>query len=139
MGHDTQHDTQSKKWNIDEWKDFAKSINDTEQPDNHISNLVLLDYQTNRAYKDALFFGKRQKIIEKDRANAYIPICTKNVFLKYYTKKPDTTVAWTDEDKQGYWKIILDCIEEMITDLDTKTKDAVNDKIQEAKKHITEA
>lgn len=102
-----------RKWDEREWKDFAKRVNDDE-PDNSISNLVLLDSNTNRSYGDALFFGKRKEIIERDRKSAYIPICTKNVFLKYYTSDPDFSTAWTEKDKKGYLWNILICVKDGI-------------------------
>ena len=94
------------------WKNFAKRVNEQE-PDNSLSNLVLLDSSINRSYGDALFFGKRKEIIERDKKNAYIPICTKNAFLKYYTDEPDISSAWTKEDKIGYMKHILYCISKL--------------------------
>lgn len=101
----------NRTWNKEEWKEFAVRVNESE-PDNSISNLVLLDSNTNRSYGDALFFGKRNEIIERDKKSAYIPICTKNVFLKYYTNSPDFSVAWTEEDKNGYFAAILNCVKD---------------------------
>ena len=57
-------------------KDFIENDN--------ISNLALLDDETNRGYGNAMFFIKRKKIIENDKQGIFVPICTKNVFLKYY-------------------------------------------------------
>ncbi len=101
----------NRNWDTDEWKTFAKRVNEDE-PDNSISNLVLLDSNTNRSYGDALFFGKRKEIIDRDKKNAYIPICTKNVFLKYYTESPDFSTAWSDKDKEGYFATILMCVKD---------------------------
>ena len=101
------------EWNSDAWEKFAKHIND-EGPDNSVSNLVLLDSKTNRSYGDALFFGKRAEIIERDKKSNYIPICTKNVFLKYYNPQPDFSALWTDADKKSYLKEICICIRDGI-------------------------
>ena len=53
---------------------------------NDISNLTLLDAATNRSYKNAIFPIKRKIILKNDREGTFIPICTKNVFLKYYSE-----------------------------------------------------
>jgi hypothetical protein len=101
------------EWNEEAWRNFAKKVNEVD-PDNSVSNLVLLDSQTNRSYGNALFLGKRAEIIDRDMKNTYIPICTKNVFLKYYTQKPDVSAAWTDRDRLFYLEIICNCIKEGI-------------------------
>lgn len=108
-----QGERENRKWDKNEWKRFAKRVNE-EEPDNSISNLVLLDSNTNRSYGDALFFGKRKEIIDRDKESAYIPICTKNVFLKYYTEDPDFSVAWSEKDKEGYFATILTCVKDGI-------------------------
>ena len=46
--------------------------------------------------------------------SAPCPICTKNVFLKYYTQQPDVSAAWTDKDRLFYLEIICNCIKEGI-------------------------
>jgi hypothetical protein len=35
-------------------------------------------------------------------AGHYIPICTRNVFLKAYTEYPVNNAYWTAEDRKGY-------------------------------------
>ena len=68
----------------------------------HISNLALLDSNTNKSYKNAVFLVKRETIIERDKNGRFIPICTKNVFLKYYTEYPPKFSFWTKEDREKY-------------------------------------
>ena len=50
-----------------------------------ITNLALLDRDDNSVLSNAVFEVKRRHIIELDRGGSYIPVCTRNVFLKYYT------------------------------------------------------
>jgi hypothetical protein len=69
---------------------------------NDISNLTLLDSETNRGYKNAVFPLKRKTIINRDKAGIFIPICTKNVFLKYFSEYPPKISFWTDEDRENY-------------------------------------
>ena len=49
-----------------------------------INNLTLLSKNNNSALNNGLFPTKRKKIIELEKEGAFIPICTKNVFQKFY-------------------------------------------------------
>lgn len=69
---------------------------------NDISNLTLLDSETNRGYKNAVFPLKRKTIINRDKAGVFIPICTKNVFLKYFSEYPPKISFWTQDDREKY-------------------------------------
>lgn len=82
-------------------KHFADAKFDDETKDN-IGNLTLLDAGTNRGYGNALFPTKRKKIIEKDELGIFIPICTKNVFLKYFNKSDKAMLRWNYEDFVNY-------------------------------------
>ena len=71
-----------------------------------LDNLAFLDSGTNRGYGNALFPSKRQIIIEKDINGVFIPICTKNLFLKYYstddTEASQWKNSWEDTDRKAY-------------------------------------
>ena len=69
---------------------------------NGIDNLTLLDYTTNRQYKDAPFELKRKTIIERERQGQFIPLCTKNVFLKFYSNDPKNVTMWGEQDRKDY-------------------------------------
>jgi hypothetical protein len=71
-----------------------------------IGNLALLDEETNRSYKNALFPIKRKRIIENDSVGKFVPICTKNVFLKYYSEQFDDVMYWKESDSEAYLKAI---------------------------------
>jgi hypothetical protein len=75
-----------------------------------ISNLVLLSAEINRSYKNAVFPVKRKVIIERDKAGEFIPICTKNVFLKYYSNSVKNLSYWGKEDRKSYCKDILETL-----------------------------
>ena len=85
-------------------KHFNRDVKD--QDINDISNLALLDSETNRGYKNAVFPFKRNTIIEKDKQGTFIPICTKNVFLKYFNNYPPKISFWTQEDREKYYPFI---------------------------------
>jgi hypothetical protein len=69
---------------------------------NDISNLSLLDSETNRGYKNAVFPFKRKTIINRDKSGIFIPLCTKNVFLKYFSEYPPKISFWTQDDRDKY-------------------------------------
>lgn len=67
-----------------------------------VNNFVLLNSKINRGYHNALFNQKRAKIIEYDKNGFFIPMATKNVFLKYYNENPTEFIEWGKEDREGY-------------------------------------
>lgn len=74
---------------------------DSEAP-NDISNLALLDSGTNRGYSNAVFPIKRNTIIDKEKNGKFIPICTKNVFLKYYSDNVEQMTFWGKDERKNY-------------------------------------
>jgi hypothetical protein len=80
------------------------------EPDHSISNLVLLDYATNRSYKNAVFAVKRHRVLSLDRDGVFVPLCTRNVFLKCYNARVDNAIFWTEDDKDGYKEAIVDTL-----------------------------
>src|SRR5690606_41975657 len=77
---------------------------------NDISNLVLLDARTNRSYKNAVFPVKRNTIIEREKEGTFIPICTKNVFMKFYSNSVNQMTFWGDTDREKYLSDIINTI-----------------------------
>ncbi|HAT3994190.1 DUF262 domain-containing protein [Elizabethkingia anophelis] len=80
---------------------FNSELN-TDDDINSLSNLTLLDSSTNRSYKNAVFPFKRKIIIDRDKQGVFIPICTKNVFLKYFSEYPPKISLWSQEDRENY-------------------------------------
>lgn len=78
-----------------------------EDTSNHISNCTLLDSATNRSYKNSIFPKKREEIINRDQKGSYILPCTRNVFLKYYSKQTTQIHHWNKEDRDAYLEDIL--------------------------------
>ncbi|MBN2466450.1 DUF262 domain-containing protein [candidate division WOR-3 bacterium] len=81
-----------------------------EVADNSIANLALLDEHTNKSYGNAVFAIKRQRILELDRAGIYVPLCTRNVFLKCYSTNIDNLMFWSKEDRENYLTAITDTL-----------------------------
>ena len=76
-----------------------------------ISNLALLDQETNRSYGNAYFPIKRKRIISNDKMGIFVPIATKNLFLKYYSRKSNSLMSWQESDANDY----LDSIKSLVS------------------------
>lgn len=77
-----------------------------------IRNLALLTVPDNSCLNNNIFPIKRDLIKELDEKGSFIPICTKNVFLKYYTKGVEQNVKWDKQDMISY----LDEIKKVLND-----------------------
>ena len=107
---------------------------------NRIWNYTLLDSSTNRSYGNAIFSGKRRIIIGKDQGkliplpkiikvdkvnkidiekewkkadSSFVPLCTKQVFMKYYSAALYNPNYWTIEDAEGYRNDIQSCLNQL--------------------------
>ena len=104
---------------------------------NKLCNYTLLDSSTNRSYGNAIFSAKRRIIISKDRGlsmpiprlsqdkqhvvfkdeekivSAFVPPCTKNVFMKYYSSVVGDSNYWTKEDAEAYKNDIMNCVKKL--------------------------
>ena len=118
-------------------KSLPKHERWSQEEKNRIWNYTLLDSSTNRSYGNAIFSAKRRIIIAKDKgklipipklsrdkrfnieketdANSpFVPPCTRNVFMKYYSPTIGDTNYWTREtDAQGYLNDIIACLEQL--------------------------
>lgn len=73
-----------------------------------IGNLALLAGGDNSALSNSVFAVKRSEILRLDREGSYIPLCTRNVFLKYYTPGDQHQLHfWSSEDREHYVAEIL--------------------------------
>lgn len=104
---------------------------------NRIGNYTLLDSSTNRSYGNAIFSAKRRIIIGKDKGytiqvpklnkdgefevndenmpanSSFVPPCTKQVFLKYFSATAGDNNYWTKEDAEAYKNDIKSCLEKL--------------------------
>ncbi|WP_282109537.1 DUF262 domain-containing protein [Shewanella algicola] len=81
-----------------------------EDVDNSIGNLTLLDSSTNRSYQNAVFPIKRSRIIALDKKATFVPLCTKNAFLKYYSKQVDKMLFWETRDSQDHQRAMVEML-----------------------------
>lgn len=87
------------KWDIEH---IHATADETDDADDSLANLTLLDAQTNRGYKDAPFEEKRRIIINRESNGLFVPVCTKNIFLKVYSEDLGDMNSWGSSDKQNY-------------------------------------
>lgn len=68
-----------------------------------LSNMALLGKFDNAALNNSTFDVKRNKILEIDKEGNYIPVCTRRVFLKYYTPSESNQLHfWGEIDRKAY-------------------------------------
>ncbi len=71
-----------------------------------IDNLALLSAGVNSSLSNSIFPVKRDILKQKDLEGEFIPICTKNVFLKYYSKDINNIYYWSENDRRDYLEAI---------------------------------
>lgn len=86
------------------YDDILRRVGEAADPeaDHGIGNLALLDKGTNRAYKNAIFPVKRRWILGLDEAGTFVPLCTRNVFLKCYSDDIANMLFWSPHDADCY-------------------------------------
>jgi hypothetical protein len=106
-----------------------KEDTDTET-DNSIGNLTLLDSKTNSSYKNAVFPVKRKRILGLDKSGTFVPLCTKNVFLKCYSKKINNMMFWSMEDRKNYHDAIVETLADFLSDKSRTKYNESNDQFK---------
>ena len=85
-----------------------------------IGNLTLLTAENNSSLSNGPFIEKREKIIEMDKNGEFIPICTKNVFLKYYSNELSSVYFWSKQDQEDYKSSIIKTLENFLGEKNEK-------------------
>jgi len=68
-----------------------------------LDNMALLSVNNNSTLNNSTFDVKRNKIISMDKTIEYIPVCTRRVFLKYYTDSDKNQLHfWGEADRKAY-------------------------------------
>ncbi len=80
----------------------------------NIDNMALLDIGSNSVVSNYFFDVKRRLIIDLDRNGEFIPVCTRNVFLKYYSKDASQIHYWSASDREDYLAAIKDTLKEYL-------------------------
>lgn len=84
------------------------------EEDDSLRNLCLLDRGTNRSYKNDSFKRKRKKIIEQEKNGTFIPISTRNIFMKYYSEELKQLGQWSEADRTAYYKNIKEVLKDYL-------------------------
>lgn len=77
------------------------------EAENGLGNLALLDSGTNRGYKNAVFPIKRRRLLQRDQEGTFVPLCTRNAFLKCYSEKVENMFFWGTADQADYLAAIV--------------------------------
>lgn len=81
-----------------------------------MSNMALLTSGDNAALNNSCFAYKRIKLLQLERNGAFIPPCTRNVFLKVYSPIGAPSYKWGQADREAYLKAMKEVVKEFITE-----------------------
>lgn len=81
------------------------------EADHGLANLTLLDQATNRGFKNAVFPVKRARVLALDKEGTFAPLCTTNVYLKYYSSHIEQMMTWSERDGRDY----KEAVDKMLT------------------------
>jgi len=108
-----QHDLEIlKKIDYENLSEEQKNIRDkyfTEDVD-CLENMTLLSSHDNRGIGNKFYYEKRDALINYFNKGSFIPPCSMNVFLKFYTKNPKQIYFWDNDDRDSYRKEIKEII-----------------------------
>ncbi|RKV75628.1 MAG: DUF262 domain-containing protein [Alloprevotella sp.] len=79
-----------------------------------MSNMALLTSGDNAALNNSYFLSKRIKLLQLERNGAFIPPCTRNVFLKVYSPIGAPSYKWGQADREAYLKAMKEVVKEFI-------------------------
>lgn len=80
-----------------------------------LDNLALLSSDINSALGNRSFPAKRQRLLNSDKNGRFIPRCTRQVFLKYYTESGDQQLQlWSQADRDAYRGAIYEVVKDYL-------------------------
>ena len=56
-----------------------------------------------------------QRLVLKDQAGIFVPLCTRNVFLKCYSPYVAHAMFWSEEDRDGYQAVLSESLVQFFT------------------------
>lgn len=99
---------------------FSVADPGTDDDMHSISNLALLSGGDNSALSNSVFEVKRREIIRRDKSGSYIPACTRDAFLKYYTETGAQQIHfWGPQDREGYLNAMLSLVDRFLVPTST--------------------
>lgn len=103
--------------NIDNFNNLLDNIDDNFKDNdslNDIGNLCLLDKASNSRIGNNIFSVKRNDIEKLGNAGKLIPIATKEVFNKQFSKKIKNKDLFTKEDREDYMNAVIEVLKNYI-------------------------
>jgi hypothetical protein len=112
-----KNNPQNSGSNVFSGQDFADlsgrvaKLLSNDEADHHsihsIHNMALLSSDQNSGLSNSVFEVKRRKILDWDYNGDYVPVCTRNIFLKYYSGADALQPHfWSTQDKDAYMAAI---------------------------------
>ncbi len=87
-------------------QEIYQKFADEEEEIDTIDNLALLSQADNASLNNAIFPEKRARIKKRDKEGRFIPLGTKNVFMKYYSDEAGDFLIWNKKDRQAYKRVL---------------------------------
>ncbi|BCD08900.1 TPA: DUF262 domain-containing protein [Bacillus cereus] len=84
-----------------------------------IENLVLLDRATNSCLSNHFYPVKYKRLIAYDQEGGFIPLATRNTFMKYYSEEVNNFEVWTQQDREDYLNAIKTTLTHFIGEVAT--------------------
>lgn len=103
--------------NIDNFNNLLDNIDDNFKDNdslNDIGNLCLLDKASNSRIGNNIFSVKRNDIEKLGNEGKLIPIATKEVFNKQFSKKNKNKDLFTKEDREDYMNAVIEVLKNYI-------------------------
>jgi hypothetical protein len=70
-----------------------------------------LDRDDNAALNNSVFEVKRRRVLELDRQGKFLPVCTRQIFLKYYSDAEGQQLhLWGPGDREAYLAALMDAV-----------------------------
>lgn len=118
-GSDTGDKFKKYRSKVESYYAYGSTDGSVSDEKDSIGNLTLLNSSINREYKNALFPLKLRILKRSDQEGAYIPLCTKYMFLKYYSNVKGNESAfnmmrWRERDQKDYVEAIKNALKNMI-------------------------
>lgn len=83
---------------------------------NWMWNLTLLPSGINRSIGNRMFRIKRRQVLGRERDGEFVPVCTRNVFLKYYAPEVKNTLFWNATDRKSYLDAMVTTLDQFFTE-----------------------
>lgn len=103
-----------EKDNLDEALDEISKFFGDNSSIHTIDNLALLSRDDNSSLNHSVFPIKRDRIKKLNKDGSFIPLGTKNVFLKYYSNNVKETIKWSNQDREAYLEVLKETLSDYI-------------------------